>query len=70
MKNDTAVTGSTGTGARAAALRTRFDTFRVTRRRGPVGLPEFAALAFAAMLLLAAVLSYLLLLVRQTIRAS
>lgn len=68
MKNDTAVTG--GGGARAAALRTRFDTFRATRRRGPVGLPEFVALAFAALLLLAAVLAYLFLLVPQRSRAA
>lgn len=66
MKNDTAVTGTTG--ARGAALRTRLDTFRATRRRGPVGLPEFAALALAALLLLAAVLSYLFLLVPQSSR--
>ena len=67
MKNDTAVTG---TGGGAAALRTRLDTFRATRRRGPVGLPEFAALAFAALLLLAAVLAYLFLLVPQKSRAA
>jgi Tfp pilus assembly protein PilO len=66
LKNDTAVTGTTG--ARGAALRTRLDTFRATRRRGPVGVPEFAALAFAALLLLAAVLSYLFLLVPQNSR--
>lgn len=69
MKNDTAVTGTGGAGARAAALRARLDTFRATRRRGPVGLPEFVALAFAALLLLAAVLSYLFLLVPQNSRA-
>ena len=68
MKNDTAVTGTGGTGARAAALRTRLDTLRATRRRGPFGLPELAALAFAALLLLAAVLSYLFLLVPQNSR--
>ena len=68
MKNDTAYTG--GGGARTAALRTRLDTFRATRRRGPVGLPEFAALAFAALLLLAAVLAYLSLLVPQKSRAA
>jgi Tfp pilus assembly protein PilO len=69
LKNDSAVTGATGAGGRAAALRTRLGTFRVTQRRGPVGLPEFAALAFAALLLLAAVLFYLLLLVPQKSRA-
>ena len=68
MKNDTPVTG--GGGARGAALRTRLDTFRATRRRGPVGLPEFVALAFAALLLLAAVLAYLTLLVPQKSRAA
>ena len=68
MKNDTAVTGSGGAGARAAALRTRLDTLRATRRRGPFGLPELGALAFAALLLLAAVFAYLSLLVPQQSR--
>ena len=68
MKNDTTVTGTGG--ARAAALRTRLDTFRATRRRGPVGVPEFAALAFSALLLLAAVLAYLFLFVPQKSRAA
>jgi Tfp pilus assembly protein PilO len=67
LKNDTAVTGTTG--ARTAALRTRLDTLRAKRRRGPFGLPELAALGFAALLLLAAVLSYLFLLVPQKSRA-
>lgn len=66
MKNDTAVTGTGGSGA---ALRTRLDTLRANRRRGPFGLPELGALAFAALLLLAAVLSYLLLLAPQRSRA-
>jgi Tfp pilus assembly protein PilO len=66
LKNDTAVTGTGG--ARAAALRTRLDTFRATRRRGPVGLPEFVALGFAALLLAAAVFAYLFLLVPQNSR--
>ncbi|HEX8338219.1 MAG TPA: hypothetical protein VF621_15990 [Pyrinomonadaceae bacterium] len=65
MKDDTAATGK---GARAAALRTRLDALSATRRRGPVGLPELGALAFAALLLLAAVLSYLFLLVPQNSR--
>lgn len=65
MKDDHTVTG---TGARSAALRARLDTIRATRRRGPVGLPELGALAFAALLLLAAVLSYLFLLVPQNSR--
>jgi Tfp pilus assembly protein PilO len=68
LKNDTAVTGTTGAGERAAALRTRLDTLRAARRRGPFGLPELAALGFAALLLLAAVLSYLFLLVPQNSR--
>jgi hypothetical protein len=67
LKNDTAVTGTDG--ARAAALRARLGTLRAARRRGPVGLPEFAALAVGALLLLAAVLSYLFLLVPQRSRA-
>jgi hypothetical protein len=68
LKNDTAVTGSTGAGARAAALRTRLGTLRATRRRGPVGLPELIALACAALLLAAAIFSYLFLLVPQNSR--
>ena len=68
MKNDTAVTGPGGAGARGAALRARLDTFRASRRRGPFGLPELGALAFAALLLLAAVLAYLFLLVPQKSR--
>ncbi|HEX8290259.1 MAG TPA: hypothetical protein VF570_00810 [Pyrinomonadaceae bacterium] len=66
MKEDTAATG--GAGARGAALRARLGTLRAARRRGPVGLPELGALAFAALLLLAAVLSYLFLLVPQNSR--
>ena len=62
MKDDIAATGN-ASGARAAALRTRLDTFRATRRRGALGLPEFAALAAAALLLLTAILAYLFLLV-------
>jgi Tfp pilus assembly protein PilO len=67
LRDDTAVTATTG-GARAAGLRTRFDTFRATRRRGAVGLPEFVALSVAALLLLTAVLAYLFLLVPQRSR--
>jgi hypothetical protein len=62
LRNDTATTGN-ASGARTAALRTRLDTFRATRRRGALGLPEFAAVAVAALLLLTAVLAYLFLLV-------
>ncbi|HWW76684.1 MAG TPA: GspMb/PilO family protein [Pyrinomonadaceae bacterium] len=70
MRDDTAVTATTGRGARAAGLRTRFDSFRATRRRGSVGLPEFVALGVAALLLLTAVLAYLFLLVPQKSRAA
>lgn len=62
MRHDTAATGN-ASGARAAALRTRLDSFRATRRRGALGLPEFGAVALAALLLLTAILAYLLLLV-------
>ncbi|HEX8559447.1 MAG TPA: GspMb/PilO family protein [Pyrinomonadaceae bacterium] len=58
-----AATPETSAGARAAALRARFGALRATRRRGPLGLPELAALAVAALLLLSAVLAYLSLLV-------
>jgi Type II secretion system (T2SS), protein M subtype b len=61
LRDDTA-TGN-ASGARAAALRTRFDTFRATRRRGALGLPEFVAVAVSALLLLTAILAYLFLLV-------
>ena len=67
MRDDTAVTGAPA-GARGSALRARLDTFRAARRRTAVGPPEFAALAFAALLLLAAVLAYLFLLVPQKSR--
>lgn len=62
MRNDTAATGN-ASGARAAAIRTRLDSFRATRRRGALGLPEFAAVAVAALLLLTTILAYLFLLV-------
>lgn len=62
MRNDTAAPGN-ASGARAAALRTRLDSFRATRRRGALGLPEFAAVAAAALLLLTTILAYLFLLV-------
>jgi hypothetical protein len=58
LSHDTASTGNA-----PAGLRTRLDSFRATRRRGALGLPEFAALAVAALLLLTAVLAYLFLLV-------
>ncbi len=49
--------------------RARLEALRgVRRRRGPLGLPEIAALAAAAALLLAAVCSYLFLLVPERSR--
>jgi hypothetical protein len=62
LRNDTAATGN-ASGARSAALRARLDSFRATRRRGALGLPEFAAVAAAALLLLTTILAYLFLLV-------
>jgi Tfp pilus assembly protein PilO len=62
LRDDSAATGN-ASGARAAALRTRYHSFRATRRRGAIGLPEFVALALSALLLLAAVMAYLFLLV-------
>ena len=62
MRHDNAATGN-ASGARTAALRTRFDALRITRRRAALGLPEFAALAVAALLLLTTLFAYLFLLV-------
>ncbi|MDT7688069.1 MAG: hypothetical protein QOE46_828 [Acidobacteriota bacterium] len=67
MRDDTTVTVTSG-GARSARLRTRLDTFRATRRRGAIGLPETIALGVAALLLMTAVLAYLFLLVPQKSR--
>jgi Tfp pilus assembly protein PilO len=67
LRDDTAVTGAAG-GAPGAGLRTRLDTFRATRRRGAIGLPESIALAVAALLLLTTVLAYLFLYVPQRSR--
>jgi hypothetical protein len=50
-------------------VRARFERLRGARRRSALGLPEVGALAAAALLLLAAVLSYLSLLVPQRMRA-
>jgi len=67
LREDTAATRETdappGRGARA-----RLEALRGARRRGPLGLPEIAALAAAAALLLAAVCSYLFLLVPERSR--
>lgn len=49
-------------------LRARLDHFRTGRRRSVLGLPEIAALAAAAALLLAAVGAYLFLLRPQRVR--
>ncbi|MET0626321.1 MAG: GspMb/PilO family protein [Pyrinomonadaceae bacterium] len=62
MRHDSAATGN-ASGTRSAALRTRLDSFRATRRRGALGVPEFAAVAAAALLLLMTILAYLFLLV-------
>ena len=50
-------------------MRARFEHLRGSRRRSALGLPEAAALAAAALLLVAAVFSYLFLLVPQRLRA-
>jgi Tfp pilus assembly protein PilO len=65
LRNDTAVRTSGGAGT---ALRARLDSFRSTRQRSALGLSEILALALAALLLLAAILSYLFLLVPQRSR--
>ncbi|HST51254.1 MAG TPA: hypothetical protein VLJ61_04515 [Pyrinomonadaceae bacterium] len=67
MRDDTAVTDTTGGGARAG-LRARFERLRVTRRRAPLGVPEAAALGVAALLVLTTVLAYFFLLVPQRSR--
>ncbi len=64
---DDAATGTTSNAGRSA-LRTRFDSFRRARRRGPLGLAEVLALTAAAALLLLAVFAYLFLLVPQRSR--
>jgi hypothetical protein len=50
-------------------MRERFSQFRGSRRRSALGLTEAVALGAAALLMLAAVLSYLFLLVPQRLRA-
>ncbi len=54
---------------RRPGVRARFEHLRGSRRRRALGLPEVAALAAAALLLLTAILSYLFLLVPQRMRA-
>jgi len=67
LRDDTAATrnaeGAAGRGARA-----RLEAIRGAGRRGALGIPEIAALAAAALLLLAAVCSYLFLLVPERSR--
>lgn len=65
MRNDTAVRTP---GKAGAALRARLSNFRGTRQRSALGLSEVLALAAASVLLLAAILSYLFLLVPQRSR--
>ena len=65
MRNDTAVRTQ---GNASAALRARLDTLRAARKRSALGLWEILALAAASALLLAAILSYLFLLVPQRSR--
>lgn len=55
-------------GSAGTALRARLDSFRSTRKRSALGLSEVLVLAAASALLLAAVLSYLFLLVPQRSR--
>ncbi len=62
MRDNNAATAN-ASAVRAAALRARLDTFRATRRRGALGLPEFVAVSLSALLLLTAILAYLFLLV-------
>ena len=65
MRNDTAARTPGNAGA---ALRARLDSFRSTRQRSALGLPEVLALVMASVLLLAAILTYLFLLVPQRSR--
>ena len=66
MRDDTAVTRNED--APQPGRAPRRDALRGVRRRGPLGLPEIAALATAGALLLAAVFSYLFLLVPERSR--
>ncbi len=66
MRNETAAT--TPSGGPRSGLRTRLGGLGVARRRGPLGVPEIAALGVAALLLLTAILSYLFLLAPQNSR--
>ncbi|MCA1634970.1 MAG: hypothetical protein LC802_15095 [Acidobacteria bacterium] len=68
MRNDTA-TERREDAPRRQGVRARFEHLRSSRRRSALGLPEAVALAAAALLLVAAVFSYLFLLVPQRLRA-
>jgi hypothetical protein len=69
LRDETTATPRPGGDARRQGVRARFAQLRGSRRRSALGLPEVAALAAAALLLLTAVLSYLFLLVPQRMRA-
>ena len=53
---------------RRSQLRQRIEHFRGSRRRNIIGVPEFAGLAVAALLLLGALFSYFSLLLPQRVR--
>ena len=69
MRDETTVTRGREDATRRQGVRARFERLRGSRRRSALGLPEVAVLAAAALLRLAAVLSYLFLLVPQRMRA-
>ncbi len=69
MRDETTATPRRGDAPHGQGVRARFERLRGSRRRSALGLPEVGALAAAALLLLAAVLSYLFLLVPQRMRA-
>lgn len=69
MRDDTATERREDAPRRQQGVRARFEHLRGSRRRSALGLPEAVALAAAALLLVAAVFSYLFLLVPQRLRA-
>ncbi|HEU4594766.1 MAG TPA: hypothetical protein VFS10_06325 [Pyrinomonadaceae bacterium] len=69
MRDETTATPRRGDAPRTQGVRARFERLRGSRRCSALGLPEVAALAAAALLLLTAILSYLFLLVPQRMRA-
>jgi len=68
LRDDTAVTRNAGDAPPQPGPAARLGALRAAGRRGPLGLPEIAALAVAGALLLAAVFSYLFLLVPERSR--